>query len=75
MRASRPRPQKVEPSTSEPLWSHRQTAEFLGIPVATLYQFNHKRTGPRSCKVGKHRRYTREDILAWLETRASDYGE
>ena len=33
-------------STAEPLWSHQQTADFLGIPAATLYQMNHKRTGP-----------------------------
>jgi excisionase family DNA binding protein len=59
-------------STSEPLWSHRQTADFLGIPAATLYQMNHKRTGPRSYKVGRHRRYMREDVLAWLATRSSD---
>jgi hypothetical protein len=44
-------------TTAEPLWSHQQTADFLGIPAATLYQMNHKRTGPRSYKVGKHRRY------------------
>ena len=59
-------------TTAEPLWSHQQTADFLGIPAATLYQMNHKRTGPRSYKVGKHRRYTREDVLAWLKTRSSD---
>jgi len=59
-------------STPEPLWSHKRTAEFLGIPAATLYQMNHKRTGPRSYKVGKHRRYMREDVLAWLAARSSD---
>lgn len=59
-------------SIAEPLWSLQQTAEFLGIPAATLYQMNHKRTGPRSFKVGKHRRYVREDVLAWLTTRSSD---
>ena len=74
MRTSQPRPRKVELSTTEPLWSHLQTAEFLGIPSATLYQFNYKGTGPRSYKVGRHRRYAREDVLAWLETRASDFG-
>jgi predicted DNA-binding transcriptional regulator AlpA len=63
---------EVVMTTSEPLWSHQQTADFLGIPAATLYQFNHKRTGPRSYKVGKHRKYTREDVLAWLKTRSSD---
>lgn len=54
------------------LWSHDQTAEFLGIPPATLYQMNHKGTGPRSFKVGRYRRYSEADVLAWLKARASD---
>lgn len=56
----------------ERLWSHDETAKFLGIPVATLHQLNYKRTGPRSYKVGRYRRYSPVDVMAWLETRASE---
>jgi predicted DNA-binding transcriptional regulator AlpA len=56
----------------EPLWSHQETAEFLGIPAATLHQLNYKGTGPRSYKVGRWRKYDRADVQAWLESRASD---
>ena len=56
----------------ERLWSHQETADFLQIPGATLHQLNHKKTGPRSYKVGRHRRYDPKDVMAWLETRASD---
>lgn len=54
------------------LWSHLETAEFLDIPPATLHQLNHKGTGPRSYKVGKHRKYDPYDVQAWLDSRASD---
>ena len=55
------------------LWSHRETAAFLGIPEATLHAMNYKGTGPRSYKVGRHRKYDRADVMAWLQSRASDH--
>lgn len=42
-------------------------AEHLGIPLATVYAMNHRGTGPRRIKVGKHVRYRRSDVDAWLE--------
>jgi len=54
-----------------PLWSHKYTADYLGLPEATLHGMNYKGTGPRSYKVGRHRKYSERDVLAWLETRAS----
>lgn len=56
----------------ERLWTHQETAAFLSIPVATLHQLNYKGTGPRSYKVGRHRRYDPLDIAAWLAKRSSD---
>ena len=56
----------------ERLWPHVETARFLGLPPATLHQLNHKGTGPRSFRVGRHRRYDPSDVRLWLEGRASD---
>ena len=55
------------------LWTHKETAAFLGIPDATLHQLNYKGTGPRSYKVGRHRRYDPRDVRDWLAERSSDY--
>jgi predicted DNA-binding transcriptional regulator AlpA len=55
------------------LWSHKETAAFLGIPEATLHQLNYKGTGPRSFKVGRRRRYDPRDLHEWLAERSSDY--
>ncbi len=54
------------------LWSHPETAAFLGIPPTTLHQLNYKGTGPRSYKVGRHRKYDPADVARWLEGCASD---
>ncbi len=52
-------------------WSHSETAAYLGIPEATLHQMNYKGTGPRSYKIGRHRKYRPAEVDAWCEARAS----
>jgi excisionase family DNA binding protein len=52
----------------EPLMSTEDVAHYLNVPAATLYQWTHRGTGPRSFIVGRHRRYRREDVDAWLES-------
>ena len=55
-------------------WSLNETAEYLGIPESTLHQLNYKGTGPRSYKIGRHRKYRPDDVMAWCEERASAPG-
>lgn len=53
------------------LWTLQETAEYLGVPPSTLHRMNSRGTGPRSLKVGRHRRYDPLDVGLWLEQRAS----
>jgi hypothetical protein len=53
------------------LWTHHETAEFLRISLATPHQMDYKKTGPRSFRVERYRRYKPSDVLEWLESRAS----
>lgn len=46
-------------------------SEMLGVPKATVYKWNHSGTGPRFIRVGKHVRYRRADVDAWVELKAS----
>lgn len=39
---------------------------LLGVPLATVYQWRRKRTGPRGFRVGVHLRYDPEDERAWV---------
>ena len=43
--------------SSHTLWGVREVAEFLGVPVATLYQWRHQGYGPRGRRVGRYLRY------------------
>jgi predicted DNA-binding transcriptional regulator AlpA len=58
-------------STIEPLWTIEDVSTFLGVPVATLYQWRYSRTGPRASRVGRHLRYDPADVRAWLDERAA----
>ena len=49
-----------------------QLADWLGVPVRSIYSWLHEGTAPRSHKIGRHRRFRREDVEAWLEERADE---
>jgi excisionase family DNA binding protein len=45
-------------------------AEYLGVPVKTVYQWRYRNLGPRGIRVGRHVRYRRADVDSWLERQA-----
>jgi excisionase family DNA binding protein len=55
-----------------PLASAEEVADFLGVPLNTVYVWNHRRTGPTAHKVGRHLRYKWAEVEAWLDTQAID---
>ncbi|MER7415476.1 helix-turn-helix domain-containing protein [Micromonospora peucetia] len=57
--------------TTERLWSVADVSAFLGIPVGTLYQWCHRRIGPRASRVGRHLRYDPADVRAWFNNKAA----
>ena len=67
-KASVPRPRQK----MERLLSVDEVAEFLGIPVATLYQWRHKGAGPEAYRVGRHLRYEPAAVRAWLDEHLAD---
>ncbi|MDP8971160.1 MAG: helix-turn-helix domain-containing protein [Actinomycetota bacterium] len=50
-----------------PLATITDVAEYLGVPVQTVYRWNTRGTGPRVFKVGRHARYRWEDVEKWIE--------
>jgi excisionase family DNA binding protein len=44
-------------------------SEYLGIPAKTLAQWRYLAKGPAYAKIGKHVRYRRSDVDAWLAAR------
>jgi predicted DNA-binding transcriptional regulator AlpA len=51
----------------KPLWTAEQTAEYLGIPRATLYQWRYLRIGPKGGRVGRHLRYDPDEVVRWFK--------
>ncbi|MFT3854797.1 MAG: helix-turn-helix domain-containing protein [Ilumatobacteraceae bacterium] len=52
------------------LWDDRQLAEYLRLPERTPAQWRYRSRGPRWLKVGRHVRYRKSDVDAWLEQQA-----
>jgi excisionase family DNA binding protein len=55
----------------ERLLSADEVADYLGVPVATLYQWRHKGSGPMAYRIGRHLRYDPRVLRAWLEETAA----
>lgn len=53
----------------EKLMSVEELAEVVAVPVATVYQWNHKGTGPPPIKVGRYLRFDPAEVRDWLEKR------
>jgi excisionase family DNA binding protein len=45
-------------------------SEMLGVPVDTLYGWRHRREGSEGYRIGRHVRYRRAAVEAWLDTQA-----
>lgn len=58
--------------TMERLLTAEEVATFLGIPLATLYQWRHKGCGPHAYRVGRHLRYEPAALVAWLDGHRAD---
>lgn len=54
---------------NERLLTTPEVAEYLGVPVSTMYLWRQKGTAPKCYRVGKYMRYRREDVDAWLAER------
>jgi excisionase family DNA binding protein len=55
---------------TEKLMTLADLAEFLGVPIATLYGWRHRGEGPPGYRVGRHVRYRRAEVEDWLRAQA-----
>lgn len=53
-------------ATNTRTWTVNDVADFLGVPVQTLYQWRSHRCGPPAYRVGKHLRYLPAEVMDWL---------
>jgi predicted DNA-binding transcriptional regulator AlpA len=55
------------PIATARLWTALDVAGYLGVPLATLYQWRYLGTGPSAYRVGRHLRYEPAAVKAWLD--------
>lgn len=55
----------------ERLMSTSEVAEYLNVPIGTIYQWRSSGVGPTGMRVGRHVRYRRAEVDKWLEARKS----
>lgn len=48
------------------LLSPADLAEHLGVSIRTIYNWRSSNTGPQGFRVGRHVRYRRSDVEAWI---------
>lgn len=44
-----------------------ELAALLNVPEGTVRQWNARGTGPARYRIGRHCRFAREDVLAWID--------
>ncbi len=49
-----------------PLLSMEDLADYLGVPVTTIYDWRVDGKGPCGVRVGRHVKFTVSDVLAWI---------
>jgi len=57
----------VNPGADDRMWTVKDLSAFLDIPVPTLYRWRRTRCGPPCHRIGRHLRYLREEVIAWLK--------
>jgi excisionase family DNA binding protein len=50
----------------DPLLSAQQLADYLQVPIATIYAWRHRHQGPPGFRVGKHLRFRWADVQDWI---------
>ena len=52
----------------EPMLSVSDLADYLGVPVSTVYDWRSNGLGPVGHRLGKHIRFALSDVRTWLES-------
>jgi len=65
---------QLSPHRLEPLLNINELADYLGIPVSTIYDWRTNGKGPRAYRFGKRITFGITEIRAWMETKREPAG-
>lgn len=52
--------------TRDQLLTVQELADYLGVPVATIYAWRYRHQGPPGFRVGRHVRFRWRDVQQWI---------
>ena len=58
----------------ERLMSVQELADYLAVPVKTIYAWRYHGEGPRGFRIGRHVRFRWHDVQVWLADRIAAEG-
>jgi predicted DNA-binding transcriptional regulator AlpA len=56
-------------NNNDRLLTANELADFLDVPIKTLYAWRHRGEGPIGFRAGRHIRYRWVDVEVWIEDR------
>jgi predicted DNA-binding transcriptional regulator AlpA len=63
--------EKDDEMPADRLWTIQDLSYYLGVPVATLYQWRCQNFGPAGSRMGRFVRYRPKDVRAWVASRVA----
>ncbi len=55
-------------SVLDPLVTIKELAEYLGVPVKTIYEWRQTGRGPVCVHIGRHLKFRLSDVQAWVDS-------
>jgi excisionase family DNA binding protein len=49
------------------LWTVQELADFLDVPIRTIYAWRSQGYGPKGKKVGRHVRFDPAEVESWFD--------
>ncbi|MFE1250499.1 helix-turn-helix transcriptional regulator [Streptomyces sp. NPDC058741] len=61
-------PESTAGPKPRPLATPQEIADYLDVPLGTIYQWSSRGGGPKFIKVGRHLRARWSDVEQWLDS-------
>jgi len=58
---------------SDELMTTQELAAYLRVSMSTIYNWRTEHRGPPASKIGKHLRYRRVDVDAWIAEHTKEH--
>lgn len=56
-------------TVADRLLTTQELADYLGVPVSTVYTWRARGTAPEAVRVGRYTRYRMSAVSTWLDAR------